>query len=124
MSNPTSLEMVLTKGRFSFGRDFSEERRRQLIEQAATVIQKAGEQFHKEILIDYIKAENGSVNAAEVKGPMGLYARVHSESYPDRKSEIRVSVPLNPELDGLRTLNDTEIVRMGEELVSLGYKQA
>lgn len=40
----------------------------------------------------------------------------------NKKAKIRVSIPLNQRVEGLESLNTTELIRIKEELSSAGYK--
>ena len=119
--NPAGLEMLLRKGRFSFGSDFSVGKRNELIQKAAAAIKQAGEVFHKDVKVE-VKPTQGITDYTEVTGPMGVYATI-SYVPPNLsfKAAIKVSVPFQS-IEGLTDSNDTELVRIREVLAPLGYR--
>ena len=117
------LELILRKGKFSFGRDFSVRQRDRLIRQTAASIQQAGGVFHAEMVVNF-QDDAKKALYAEVNGPMGLYASVgYVSPTSGQKAAIKVSVPFR-DTGGLDSLDSTEIVRIVEELETLGYRRA
>lgn len=123
-----NLEFILDKNWRHSPRllhDFSTDASRQLIDGALAAIEREWGMYHAD---EYTRGEinfkNGRLQTVETRGTSGFYAKAeYTPPTKDiKKAQIKVTIPLNPSIDGLDRFDSPELLKITESLAASGYK--
>lgn len=122
------LEKVLEKsGIWSMlSSDFSVRTSNRLIDDAINTIEKVWSMYHQEELNKQgTRYPPERIDTTEIIGNRGFYAKVKyvpPDQTKKRNAQIKVEIPLREDVDGLNSLESTELREIAKSLRSKGYR--